>query len=33
MSIKAILAAAVDKPIEFLDFSDNDLEYDGARAF
>jgi len=33
MGIKAILAAALDKQIEFIDLSDNDLDYDGARAF
>lgn len=33
MGIKAILTAATDKEIEFIDLSDNDLDFDGARAF
>lgn len=31
--IKAILTAATDKQIEFIDLSDNDLEEDGAIIF
>ena len=33
MGIQAILRAALNKKIETLNFSNNDLEHDGARAF